>query len=147
MRRLILVFALALSACGRGGDKDPNAPLAAPDVAADFRPPIDAIGSDPQWGLKIRGQQLTLSQANQPDLTGTAPGAVIQPHQASWTAALPDGRTLKVSLFASPCADIATGVTYPFSAEVLLPGATPLDGCAGKPAGAATASAASAAKR
>jgi uncharacterized membrane protein len=138
MRRLILVFAFALSslalgACGGGGDKDPNAPPVTPDAAADFRPPIDAIGSDGQWGLKIRGQQLTLSQANQPDLVGTAPGAVIQPHAASWTAALPDGQTMKVSLFASPCADAASGVTYPFSAEVQLPGATPLDGCAGKP--------------
>lgn len=138
MRRLIILAALALAACG-GADKDPNAPAAAPDVASNFSQPLDARGADPEWGLKIRGRQLTLSQPNQPDLVGAAPGAVIQPHAASWTATLPDGRTMKVSLYASACSDGVSDVKYPFSAEVQLPNAAPLDGCAGKPASAAVA--------
>jgi uncharacterized membrane protein len=140
MRRLILLTALALGACGGGGDdKASNDHPTPPDLASNFSQPLDARGTDPEWGLKIRGTQLVLSQPNQPDTVGTAPGAVITAHAASWTAALPGGRTMKVSLYASACADPVTGATYPMSAEVQLPGATPLGGCAGPPAKAAVA--------
>lgn len=138
MRRLIVLTAFALSACG-GGDTDEGASKSAPpDTAGNFAQPIDARGIDPAWGLTIRGTRLTLSRPNQPDLAGVAPGAVIQAHAAAWSAVLPDKRTMNVSVYASACADPATGATYPFAAEVLLPGATPLDGCAGPPASAQT---------
>jgi uncharacterized membrane protein len=143
MRRLIVpaaslaasLAAIALSACG-GGGKDSDGKPSPPDMAANFAQPLDARGSDPAWGLTVRGTTLTLSQPNQPVLVGVAPGAVIQPHAASWSAALPDGRTLKATLYASSCTEPATGATYPFSAEVQLPGAAPLDGCGGPPAAA-----------
>jgi uncharacterized membrane protein len=137
MRRFIVLIALALGACG-GPEKEPGGPMA-PDTAANFSQPIDARGVDPAWGLTIRGQTLTLDRPNQPVLVGTAPGAVIQPHAASWTATLPNGQTMKVSVYASVCEDPASGTSYPFSAEVSLPGAAPLNGCAGKPAAAAAA--------
>jgi uncharacterized membrane protein len=133
MRRLIVLAALALSACG-GSDKDAGPHLPPPDVASNFSQPLDARGTDPGWGLKIRGQQLTLDRPNQPDLVATAPGAVISAHAAAWSAKLPDGRTMKVSLYASPCSDGTSEVKYPFSAEVLLPDAAPMSGCAGPPA-------------
>jgi len=137
MRRLILLAAaLALSACG-GSDKDPGLAPAAPDTAANFNQPLDARGADPAWGLTIRGLQFTLQRPNQPDLVGAAPGAVIDAHSASWTATLADKQTMRVSLYASPCKDRATGLVYPFSAEVQLPSG-PLTGCAGK-AGASAA--------
>lgn len=140
MRRLIVLTALglSLSACG-GSDTDPNAPKPHPDNASNFSQPIDARGGDPVWELKIRGQQLTLNRPNQPDLVGTAPGAVIDPHSAAWTATLPSGQTMKVSVYASACTDLASGTSYPFSAEVLLPNAAPLNGCATTPAAAAAA--------
>ncbi|MDB5499399.1 MAG: hypothetical protein JWP28_3430 [Phenylobacterium sp.] len=131
MRRLILFAVLALAACGKS--EEPRNPGPAPDVAMNFSQPIDARGTDPSWGLKIRGVQLTLTRPNQPDLVATAPGAVIQPSQASWTAALPDGRAMKVSLFASPCSEGVGDVKYSFSAEVVLPDSSPLTGCAGPP--------------
>ena len=133
MRRLFVLAALALGACG-GGDSDPGARPLAPDVASNFSQPLDARGADPQWGLKIRGQQLTLDRPNQPDLVATAPGAVISAHAASWTAKLPDGRAMKVSLYASLCTDGAGDLKYPFAAEVVLPESAPLNGCAGRPA-------------
>jgi uncharacterized membrane protein len=140
MRRLIVLAALglSLSACG-GSDTDPDAPKPHPDTASNFAQPIDARGGDPAWGLKIRGQQLTLNRPNQPDLVATAPGAVIDPHSAAWTATLPSGQTMKVSVYASACADAASGTSYPFSVEVLLPDAAPLNGCATHPAPAAVA--------
>ncbi|HEX2815789.1 MAG TPA: hypothetical protein VHN39_05325 [Phenylobacterium sp.] len=136
MRRLIVLAALALGACG-GGNKDQGARPPVPDVASNFSQPLDARGADPQWGLRIRGQQLTLDRPNQPDLVASAPGAVISAHAASWTGRLPDGRSMKVSLYASQCADAAGDLKYPFSAEVLLPDSAPLNGCAGAPASAA----------
>jgi len=136
MRRLIVLSALALAACG-GGDKDGGAAHPAPpDRASNFAQPIDAHGGDPPWSLTIRGVQLTLSRPGQPDAVASAPGATIQAHMASWSAATPDGRTMKVSLYASACTDAVTGAAYPFAAEVVLPGAAALDGCAGPAAGA-----------
>jgi uncharacterized membrane protein len=129
-----ILTAAALSACGGGNDSDGKP--SAPDVAANFARPLDARGGEPAWDLTIRGTTLTLSQPNQPPLTVTAPGAVIQAHKASWTAALPDGRSMTVTFYASSCADPASGVTYPFSVEAQLPGAAPLDGCGGPPAAA-----------
>jgi len=142
MRRLpllaaaLLAGAAALSACGGSDNKDPGVAPAVPDVAANFNGPIDARGADPAWGLKIRGLQFTVDRPNQPTLTGTAPGAVIDAHSASWTVTLADKQTMKVSLYASRCTDRASGATYPFSAEVILPSGS-LNGCAGKPAAAA----------
>jgi uncharacterized membrane protein len=132
MRRLIVLSALALGACG-GSDTNPNARPPAPDIASNFSQPLDARGIDPAWGLKIRGLQLILDRPNEPDLVGTAPGMTVQAHTASWNATLPSGQVMKVSLYASPCSDLASGAVYPFSAEIVLPGAGPLAGCAGPP--------------
>jgi uncharacterized membrane protein len=135
MRRLIVLAALALGACG-GGDSASHGRPPVPDVAANFAQPLDARGADPPWGLRIRGQQLTLDRPNQPDLVTVAPGATISAHQASWTAKMPDGRTMTVTLYASPCSDGGGEVRYPMAAEVVLPDAASLNGCAGPPASA-----------
>jgi uncharacterized membrane protein len=129
MRWMIILSALALTACGQ--DKNPSAPPPGPDLASNFSQPIDARGANPDWGLTIRGLELTLQRPGQPAVVGKAPGATIQPHQASWDATLANGQAMKVTVYASPCTDEATGVTHPFAAEVLLPDATPLNGCAG----------------
>lgn len=135
MRWLIILSALALTACGE--DKKPSAPPPSPDVAANFSQPIDGRGAKPPWSLTIRGLQLTLSRPDQSDLVGKAPGATIQAHQASWNATLANGQVMKVTVYASPCTEGAGagagGASYPFSMEVLPPDATPLDGCAGPP--------------
>ncbi|HLZ76615.1 hypothetical protein [Phenylobacterium sp.] len=131
-----LLAALALSACGN--DKPPST-APPPDTASNFAQPFDARGFDPEWGLKIRGGQITLTRAGQPDLAGTAPGAAITDHSATWTVALADRQTMKVSLYASSCTDASSGATYGYSAEVTLPDATPLSGCAGPPAASAAA--------
>jgi uncharacterized membrane protein len=130
-----ILAALALSACG-GGEKNPDARPPQPDTASNFAQPFDARGVDPEWGLKIRGQQITFTRAGQPDVAATAPGAVIKDHAATWAAALPSGQTMKVTLYASACTDAQTGETYAYAAEVTLPDASPLSGCAGPPAAA-----------
>ena len=129
----LMLVELALSACG-GSDTNPNAPTAIPDTVANFSQPFDARGADPAWGLKIRGLQFTLQRPTQPDLIATAPGAMLTAHSASWVATMAGGQTMRVNLYASPCTDPASQASFPFTAEVLLLGATPLNGCAGHPA-------------
>lgn len=146
MRRLISLTVpmlaapiLAIGTLGACGDDKPESHPTPPDTPSNFAQAFDARGSDPDWGLKIRGQQITFSRPGQPDMAGVAPGALIQDHTATWTAALPDHRTMKVSLYASSCTDAASGATYAYSAEVTLPDATPLSGCAGSAKAAAAA--------
>jgi uncharacterized membrane protein len=129
MRRLMLLAAFALAACGKAEEPRPAPP--APDVAININQPLDARGTEPEWSLTIRGVQLTLSRPGTPDLVATAPGAVVLPSQASWTAAMADGRTMKVVLYTSACTEGVSETNYSYSAEVTLPDASPLTGCAG----------------
>lgn len=139
MRRLTLLAvtaftALALSACGKA--EEPMPPGPPPDASIDAGKPMDAVGLDPAWGLKIRGLQFTLDRPGQPQITATAPGAAIQPGKVSWAAATADGRKLQVNLYSSLCSDGVSDVRYGYSAEVTLPDGSLLAGCAGPPAAA-----------
>ena len=125
---------LTLSACSK---EVPDSHPAAPDTASNFAQPFDARGSAPDWGLTIRNNQISFTRPGQPTLAGAAPGATVVDHSASWVVALADHRTMKVSLYASNCSDPVSGATYAYAAEVTLPDATPLSGCAGPPAVAA----------
>jgi uncharacterized membrane protein len=129
VRVLTMVALLALAACG---PKPAATPAAAPPkgVVNDFSKPLDAHGTEPFWGLTIRGTTLTLTRPNQAALTAVAPGAVIRPSEASWTGKTPDGREMKVIFYSSACSDGMSDRTYAYSAEVDLPGESPLTGCA-----------------
>ena len=127
---LVLLAAGALSACnGKGPNASDNPPLP-PDVAANFAQPFDATAADGSWSLKVRDTQITLSRYAQPDLVATAPGAMITAHDATWIAPLPDKRSLTVKLYASACTYPGSQQVHAFAAEVDLPDATPLSGCA-----------------
>jgi uncharacterized membrane protein len=128
MRRLVLILVLALAACGKA--EPPKPPAAPPDAVIDVRRPMDARGVDPAWTLKIRGLQFTLDRPGQPQIAATAPGAVIQPGEVSWTAQTADGHSLKVNLYSSLCSDGVSEVRYSYSAEVILPEGSLLAGCA-----------------
>ena len=117
-----------LAACGGKPKVEPETKPVA-EAATDFSKPMYARGSDPNWGLTIRGTDLTFSRIGQPDLMVKPPGAVILAGQASWTATLPDGRILTAKLFASDCLDPVSETTYPFAAEVDLTGDEPFTGC------------------
>ena len=122
---------LALGACGSSGP--PAAPPPA-DVAANFNQPLDARGTEPAWGLKIRGPQLTLNRSGRPDLVVTAAPPSVQDNTATWTAQTPQGQAIKISLYASACTDGVSAARFAFSAEVDLAGESPLIGCGGRPA-------------
>lgn len=139
-RRLLaalIPLSLALAACGgKDPSKDNDPPP--PDLASNFAGPIDGLGVAPDWSLRIRGTQLTVSRTGQPEFAGVAPGAEITAHTASWTAKLRDSRSMTVKLYGSPCTVTIDGPSYPMAVEIDLPGSAPLSGCAG-PAGKAAA--------
>ncbi len=126
----ILVPLLLLAACGPKPAPPETQVYNAPDSPSDFSQAFFARGGPPAWSLTVRGTTLSLSQTGQPDLVVQAPGAVIQPAQASWSGKLPDGRALKVTLYASPCDNAAAGTSDPYSAEIGLPDGSILSGCA-----------------
>ena len=129
VRALTMVALLALAACS---PKHAATPAAATPkgVVSDFSKPLDAHGTEPFWTLTIRGTTLTLTRPSQAALTAVAPGAVIQPSQASWTGKTADGREMRVIFYSSTCTDGMSERTYAYSAEVDLPGESPLTGCA-----------------
>ena len=130
MRAFAVIALVALAACSPKPVAKP--PPAAPPktVVGDFSRPLDARGMEPFWAVAIRGTTLTLTRPDQPIVIATAPGAVIQPNQASWTGKTSDGRELKITLYASICSDGMSDHVYPYTAEVDVPGASPLSGCA-----------------
>lgn len=128
VRALTMVALLALAACSPKPAATPAAPPKG--TISDFSKPLEAHGTEPFWALTIRGTTLTLTRPNQAALTAVAPGAVIQPSEASWTGKTADGRELKVIFYSSACSDGMSDRTYAYSAEVDLPGESPLTGCA-----------------
>ena len=128
VRALTMVALLALAACSPKPAATPAAPPKG--IVSDFSKPMEARGTEPFWALTIRGTTLTLTRPNQPALTAVAPGAVIRPSEASWTAKTPDGREMKVTFYSSACSNGMSDRTYAYSAEVDLQGESPLNGCA-----------------
>ena len=139
LRTSAIVGLLFLAACS----PKPEAPAAAPapraGIRADFSQAMDARGTEPFWGVSVRGPTLTLTRPDHPTLTATAPGAVIQPSEATWTGKTADGGELKLTLYASTCSDGMSDHAYPYVAEVNVPGESPLSGCADKTAALAKA--------
>jgi uncharacterized membrane protein len=128
MRALPFILLFALAACSPKPVAKPPAPPPK-TVVGDFSRPMDARGTEPFWNVAIRGTTLTLTRPDQPIIIATAPGAVIQPNQASWTGKSADGTEMKVTLYASPCSDGMSDHVYPYTAEVDVPGQTTLNGC------------------
>jgi uncharacterized membrane protein len=129
---MALLLLAPLGACSKKPDTEHKPPP--PDVPANFSGPLDARGGDPAWGLTVRGTTLVLTRPNQASMTLAAAAPSIDLHQAAWVSKMPDGQSMTATFYASPCTDPAGAVTYPFTAEIDLPGEAPLNGCGGPPA-------------
>lgn len=128
-----LIAALAvLAACGRSGDaaqgelRPPaDAPQPAPaPAAADFSRPLNLLGNEPFWAVKIRPEGLTFSAPDHADVIVANPNPAVSGLEAAWTTA-----ALKATLRAEVCQDGMSGLNYPFAATVEIDGRT-LTGCA-----------------
>ena len=129
---MLIVALFALAACGQSGDTqgelqppaDAPAPAPSPTTATDFSRPINLLGNEPFWALKIRPEGLTFSAPDQADVTVPNPRPAISGVDAVWTTA-----ALTATLKAEVCQDGMSGLNYPFKATVEIDGKT-LTGCA-----------------
>jgi uncharacterized membrane protein len=129
---LVLAAATALlAACGKSQDSIPASPPPPADapVAADFSRPLNALGDEPFWALKIRPDGLTFSAGGAKDVVAPNGGPKAASDQAVWSAVDSAGRPLTATLKAAVCQDPTTGLSYPFTATVETGGRT-LHGCA-----------------
>lgn len=129
---LALAAALLLAACGPSQDSTPAAPAppaSAPAPKVDFSRPLNALGNEPFWALKIRPEGLVFSAPDSPDIAAANPGPAVQADRATWSATGGDGAPLSVVLTAVVCEDGMSGVNYPFTAAVSA-GGRALTGCA-----------------
>jgi len=125
-------FTLAgLCACGRSQDATQAAPppADAPAAPADFSRPLNALGNEPFWSLKIRAEGLTFSAPDLQDVTAPNPGPQAEAKRAVWTAGGSDGAPVTATLAEQACQDSMSGAVYPFAAEVRAAGRT-WTGCA-----------------
>lgn len=133
---LVLIAAAALlSACGKSEDATPSAleppadapapaPVVTPAPATDVSRPINALGTEPFWALKIRPEGLNFSEPQKPEMNVKNPGPKITGETAVWS-----GQGVEATLTAGVCQDGMSDRSYPFKAVVKVGGKT-LNGCA-----------------
>jgi uncharacterized membrane protein len=149
MRHAFLITAVAvlLSACQPQAPDgsvatppaDAPAPAPAPTPAPSpagatlpeaFKGDLDAHGTEPFWGVKIRDAQIEFST---PEANITFPnhGGAVVDGKAVWESTAGD-KPIKVTLSEQPgCSDGMSDLKYPLAAEVAL-GGTTYKGCAAK---------------
>jgi uncharacterized membrane protein len=129
---LALIAPLAvLAACSKSEDATPtapeppaDAPAAAPAPATDFARPINALGTEPFWALKIRPEGLSFSEPGQADRNEKNPGPKVEGDHAVWS-----GERIEATLTSGVCRDGMSDRAYPLVAVVKTGGKT-LNGCA-----------------
>ena len=130
---LVLAPLALLAACGPANDSTPTAPEAPADApnavaaappATDFARPINALGTEPFWALKIRPEGLSFSEPQQPDRNEKNPGPKVEGDKATW-----GGERIEATLTSGVCRDGMSDRSYPFVAVVKIGGKT-LNGCA-----------------
>jgi uncharacterized membrane protein len=94
--------------------------------------PIDASGTEPFWGLRIRTDVLELVRPDHKMQAALNRGVTVTGQQAVWTTDTTTGTPLRVTLTATACSNGMSDHAYPLSATVDLAGET-LRGCADAP--------------
>jgi uncharacterized membrane protein len=128
---IALLLLAVLAACGPANDSTEgaptppaDAPATAPAPATDFARPINALGTEPFWALKIRPEGLSFSEPGQSDRNEKNPGPKLEGDKATWS-----GERVQATLTSGVCQDGMSDRSYPFVAVVKTGGKT-LNGCA-----------------
>ena len=124
---------LALAACSEPAEQPASAPTPAPVAASlagvDLNQPVQALGTEPFWGVEITASAITYTNPEGPPQTGANPGPTIQGTTAVYASTVGD-QPIEITLIATECSDGMSDRTYPLTAMVKLGGET-LNGCAG----------------
>ncbi len=91
---------------------------------------LNAGGEAPLWALQIRAKKVMFTSQQIAAITFTTNGPTSAPNGGAWTGEAA-GRPFSAVITAQPCRDEATGLTYPFSAQVQALGLT-YRGCAAR---------------
>jgi uncharacterized membrane protein len=91
---------------------------------------LNAGGEAPLWALQIRTKRIMFTSQQIAAITFTTEGPQAAPNGGVWSGEAAR-RPFRAVITAAPCRDEATGLTYPFSAEVQALGLT-YRGCAAK---------------
>ncbi len=91
---------------------------------------LNAGGEAPLWALQIRAKKIMFTSQQVAAITFTTQGPQPVPNGGAWVGEA-TGRPFRAVITAAPCRDEATGLTYPFSAEVQALGLT-YRGCAAR---------------
>ncbi len=145
MRLIATVFAsaLLLAACDQShdGQEGPDAgpPADAPATPPATTPPaavypadLDLAGTEPFWGVKIRGTAIDFTEPDAPAKAFANAAKAEAGGAATWTATGASG-AIVVKLTPGPCSDGMSDRVWAYKAEVTL-GSRNLKGCGAIPA-------------
>lgn len=129
---VVAPLALGLTACDPRAHDSPgaatppaDAPAPRPDAAFDGE--FKLVGTEPFWGLTIKGSQLSLDRLEGPDVVAPRTAPVMEGQSAVWTSG-----TLIVRLTPGACSDGMSDRSYAYTATVRVDGET-LNGCGDRP--------------
>jgi uncharacterized membrane protein len=140
---LCALAAFALTSCTQHADDAPegavppaDAPVApappaaptAPAASGSWPSEINAVGTEPFWGLEITKERMILSGPDRQDLVVSHSSPTINGPSAVFEGAAGEVG-LKATLTPQPCSDGMSDRTYPYAATVQT-GAETLTGCA-----------------
>lgn len=116
--------ALGLVACGQKTKEPAVAADLPPSVAAPAAGDFDAVGTEPFWGVKVRGQTVTLSRPDAADVVTTSPTP-----EAMGDTLVYWGTPFNLTILNRACSDGMSDRKYAYEAEVRI-GDDVLKGCA-----------------
>ncbi len=127
-----LIAVAVLAACSEPASTPSSAPASAPAPAAlagvDLNQPVQALGTEPFWGVEITASAISYTSIEGPPRTGDNSGPTLQGTTATYASTVGD-EPIEITLIATECSDGMSDRTYPLTAMVKLGGET-LNGCA-----------------
>jgi len=118
-----LLLSAALAGCDRNDGKAP--------AAGDFAGDLNALGTEPFWGVAIRADHLTLSRPGEDDIQGANAGPKIDGGSATWTVS-GGAKPFTLTVTKADCSDQMSDRHYPYKAFLTLDERT-IAGCAATP--------------
>ena len=118
-----LLLAAALVGCEEGNDTA---------ATGDFSGDLNALGTEPFWGVSIRAEHVTLSRPGEEDIQGSNAGPKIEGGSATWTVS-GGAKPFTVTVTKGDCSDNMSDRHYPYKALLTFEERV-LGGCAATPA-------------